>query len=71
MAVTCRIVLEGRLDWKELAFDFEPRIGDEIMLPGEDGRVTHRVDRIIHEAREPHANQLPTAKFLLTRLEWE
>lgn len=71
MSVTCRIMFEGRPYWKEYAFDFEPRIGDEIALPGEDTRFTHRVERVIHEAREPHSSQLPNVKFMVTRLDWE
>ena len=65
MTCICKVVLPGKVGSRELAFEFEPHIGDTISLPDDaDGSSQLRVVTVFHEATEPHANNLPQAKLI-------
>ena len=67
MSVLCEVILDGGGN-RHLAFNFEPRLGDTVFLPGveEMGKVW-RVERVIHRAKDPHDSRLPTVAFFLTQ----
>lgn len=64
MGVPCKIYPPGSGGWRELLFEFEPRVGDIIRLP-EDGGGNQflQVVEVVHDSAEVHGNSSPSVRF--------
>ena len=64
--VICCVMIEGESSTRELAFEFEPRVEDEVRLT--DAGALHYVSRIVHHPRGPYDNDTPSALFFVSQL---
>ena len=62
---TYSVIVSGIPELRELTFEFEPRVGDLVRLPDLDGDLHMRVQEVVHSARLPHSNHLPSTRLTL------
>ena len=65
MSDTYRVMVHGKPEIRELAFAFEPRVGDLVRLPDLDGDLHFQVDKVVHSARLPHSNEVPSVYVVI------
>lgn len=58
MSVICKVVVDFEFP-RDLAFAFEPRVGDVVSVPGIKGKPPFPVVRVAHLATEPDDPHLP------------
>jgi hypothetical protein len=58
MSVICKVVVDSEFP-RELAFAFEPRVGDVVDVPGIKGKPPLPVVRVAHFATEPDDTHPP------------
>ena len=63
--MSCRVIVQGKPDIRVLSFEFRPRRGDLVILPGPDRDLAYRVDKVIHDARLSDSSDVPDAHFIL------